>query len=95
MKNYYQVLGVDKSASPEEIKKAYYKLAHKYHPDKGGDEKKFKEISEAYQVLSNKDKKAQYDKFGRVFEGGPGFDSANSGGGFDFGFGQARPDMDF
>ncbi len=83
MKDYYQILGVDKAASPDEIKKAYYKLAHKHHPDKGGDEKKFKEISEAYQVLSNKDKKAQYDKFGRVFDG------ANAGpqAGFDFGSG--------
>jgi len=72
-KNYYQILGVPKNASLEEIKKAYYKLAHKYHPDKGGgDEKKFKEINEAYQVLSNKEKRAQYDKFGRVFETPPG-----------------------
>ncbi len=70
MKDYYQVLGVERSASPEEIKKAYYKLAHKYHPDKGsGDEKKFKEINEAYQVLSDKLKRAQYDKYGRIFEG--------------------------
>ena len=79
-KDYYQVLGINKAASADEIKKAYYKLAHKYHPDKGGDEKKFKEISEAYQVLSNKDKRAQYDKFGQVFEGeGAGFSQ-----GFDF-----------
>ncbi len=78
--DYYQVLGVPKTASQEEIKKAFHKLAHKYHPDKGGDEKKFKEINEAYQVLSNTEKRAQYDKFGRVFEGGmPGGDQ-----GFDF-----------
>lgn len=70
MRDYYQILGISKAASPDEIKKAYYKLAHKYHPDKGGDEKKFKEISEAYQVLSNKEKRNQYDQFGRVFEGG-------------------------
>ena len=70
MKDYYQILGVSRDASPEEIKKAYRKLAHKYHPDKGGDEKKFKEINEAYQVLSNKERRAQYDRFGRVFEGG-------------------------
>jgi len=76
MKDYYQILGVSRDASPEEIKRAYYKLAQKYHPDKGGDEKKFKEINEAYQVLSDKEKKSQYDKFGRVFEGAqqPGFD---------------------
>ncbi len=65
MKDYYNVLGVTKTASPEEIKKAYRKLAHQYHPDKtGGDEKKFKEINEAYQVLSDKAKRAQYDRFG-------------------------------
>lgn len=70
--NYYEILGVSKDASPEEIKKAFHRLAHKYHPHKGGDEKKFKEINEAYQILSNKEKRAQYDKFGRVFDGGAG-----------------------
>lgn len=79
MKDYYKILGVSPNASQEEIKRAYRRLAHKYHPDKGGDEKKFKEINEAYQVLSDKEKRAQYDKFGRVFEGGIG------GEGFDFG----------
>ena len=76
MKDYYQILGVSNNASSEEIKKAYYKLAHRYHPDKGGDGKKFKEINKAYQILSDKEKRAQYDRFGRVFEGGagPGFD---------------------
>ena len=58
MKDYYQILGVQKGASPDEIKKAYYKLAHKHHPDKGGEEKKFKEINEAYQVLSDKEKES-------------------------------------
>ena len=83
-KDYYQILGVEKNASPEDIRKAYHKLAHQYHPDKGGDEKKFKEVNEAYQTLSNKDKRAQYDQFGRVFENGqPG-----GAGGWDFGFGQ-------
>lgn len=77
MKDYYKILGISKSASGEDVKKAYRKLAHKYHPDKGGDERKFKEVHEAYQVLSNRDKRAQYDKFGRVFEGPPG-----NGGGF-------------
>lgn len=89
-KDYYELLGISKSASEDEIKKAYRKLAHKYHPDKsGGDEKKFKEINEAYQVLSDKAKRAQYDQFGRTFEGGgPGFGgfSAEGGptGGWDF-----------
>ena len=73
--DYYELLGVQKTASEEEIKKAFHKLAHKYHPDKGGDEKKFKEINEAYQVLSDKTKRAQYDQYGRVFDQGqPGGD---------------------
>lgn len=80
-KDYYQILGISCDASEDEIKKAYRKLAHKYHPDKGGDEKKFKEINEAYQILSDKEKKSQYDKFGRVFERGAGFEP-----GFDFNF---------
>lgn len=70
--DYYEVLGIKKDASQEEIKKAFHRLAHKYHPDKGGDEKKFKEINEAYQVLSDAKKRAQYDQFGRVFSAGGG-----------------------
>ncbi len=82
--NYYDILGVSKNATDDEIKKAYRKLAHKYHPDKsGGDEKRFKEINEAYQVLSDKAKRSQYDQFGQTFEqagrNGQGFN------GFDFG----------
>ena len=90
-KDYYQILGISRSASPEEIKRAYYKLAHKYHPDKGGDEKKFKEINEAYQVLSDREKKAQYDRYGRVFEGVPG----GAEPGFDFTWAWGRPGFDF
>lgn len=87
MKDYYKILGVEKNASEEEIKKAFRKLAHAYHPDKkGGDEAKFKEASEAYAVLSDKQKRAQYDNFGSAgaggFRGGAGFDP--SGFGFDF-----------
>ncbi len=70
-KDYYEILGVPKSASEDEIKRAYRKLAHQYHPDKnGGDDKKFKEINEAYQILGNKEKKEQYDRFGRTFDFG-------------------------
>ena len=87
-KDYYKILGVSKQATNPEIRRAYHKLAHKYHPDKGGDEKKFKEINEAYQTLSNNEKRAQYDKFGRVFERGaqPGFDFQWSWGKPDIGF---------
>jgi len=69
-KDYYAILGIQKTASQEEVKKAFHVLAHKHHPNKGGDEKKFKEINEAYQVLSNQDKRAQYDQFGQVFDNG-------------------------
>lgn len=65
MKDYYKILGINKDASAEEIKKAYRRLAHQYHPDKaGGNEVKFKEINEAYQMLSDNGKKANYDRFG-------------------------------
>ena len=68
-KNYYDVLGVDKNASKDEIKKAFYKLASKYHPDKGGDAEKFKEVNEAYQVLSDDKKRKEYDTYGQTFNG--------------------------
>jgi molecular chaperone DnaJ len=90
--DYYETLGVGKSASEDEIKKAFRKLAHQHHPDKGGgDEKKFKEINEAYQVLSDKEKRAQYDRFGKAGTAGSGFGGFSAqggsawGGGFDFG----------
>ncbi|MDO8521924.1 MAG: molecular chaperone DnaJ [bacterium] len=84
MKNYYDILGITKTASEEEIKSAFRKLAHKYHPDKkGGDEKKFKEASEAYAVLSDKKKRAEYDTYGKTFAGG-GQQAGGFGGGFDF-----------
>jgi len=73
-KDYYKILGVGKSAGEEEIKSAFRKLAHKYHPDKeGGDEAKFKEINEAYQVLGNKEKRQKFDQFGSDFEQQGGF----------------------
>lgn len=62
---YYTILEVEKTASEKEIKTAFRKLAHVHHPDKGGDEKRFKEINEAYQTLSSKEKRAQYDRFGQ------------------------------
>lgn len=91
-KDYYEILGVSKTASAEEIKKAYHKLAHKYHPDKkGGDAEKFKEINQAYSVLSDAKKKSTYDQFGSYQEGGgsTGFDPSGFSGfgnfsGFDF-----------
>lgn len=91
--DYYKILGVSKTATDEDIKKAYRKLAQEHHPDRPtGNEKKFKEINEAYQVLSNKDKRAQYDRFGKTFSGngGPGFSGFGNGAGFegfDFNFG--------
>lgn len=71
-KNYYEILGIAKNATDEEVKKAYRKLAHQYHPDKNsGDDKKFKEINEAYQILGNREKRSQYDRFGKTFDGQP------------------------
>ncbi|MCK5060962.1 molecular chaperone DnaJ [Candidatus Parcubacteria bacterium] len=68
-KDYYNILGVQKGAGQEEIKKAFRKKAHKYHPDKAnGDEAKFKEINEAYQILGDPKKRGQYDQFGPAFE---------------------------
>lgn len=83
-KDYYSILGVDKNASKDEIKKAFRKLAHKYHPDKkGGDEAKFKEAGEAYSVLSDDKKKAEYDTYGQVFgDGGSQHGDGNPFSGF-------------
>jgi len=75
-KDYYKILGVDKSSSQDDIKKAFRKKAHELHPDKGGDPEKFKEVNEAYQVLGNPQKRAKYDQFGSAFE------HAQAGGGF-------------
>ena len=93
--DYYEILGISKDASEDEIKKAYRKKAHQYHPDKkGGNEEKFKEINEAYQTLSNAQKRQQYNQFGSEFEqaGAGGFSGFNEqggqpAGGFEFNFG--------
>jgi molecular chaperone DnaJ len=90
-KDYYQILGVEKGASKEEVKKAFRKMAAKYHPDKAsGDEEKYKEVTEAYAVLNDDKKKAEYDSYGHAFNNGGGAgaagfswgDFAQQGGGF-------------
>lgn len=75
-KDYYEILGVQKSASADDIKRAFRKLAQEHHPDKGGDPEKFKEVNEAYQVLTDAEKRQQYDQYGQTFE------QARSQGGF-------------
>ena len=103
-KDYYNTLGINKGASKDEIKKAFYKLAHIYHPDKkGGNETKFKQVNEAYQVLSDDTKRSKYDQFGSGFENagaGYGQDAQSGFGGFntsDFsdGFQNGGADFDF
>jgi len=102
VKNYYEILGVDKKSSQDEIKKAFRKLARKYHPDlNAGDknsEQKFKELNEAYSILGDGKKRAEYDQFGRSPSegGGPGSDyrTYTSGDSFDFGgFGDIFSDL--
>ncbi|MEX0598872.1 MAG: molecular chaperone DnaJ [Candidatus Paceibacterota bacterium] len=89
-KDYYEILGVSKEANEAEIKKAYRKLAHTYHPDKkGGDEAKFKEVNEAYQTLSDPQKRQQYNQFGSNYQqagGGSGGFSGFGGGAQGFSF---------
>lgn len=72
-KDYYEVLGVSKNATADEIKKAYRNLVKIHHPDKGGDESLFKEISEAYEVLSDENKKSNYDRFGHSYNNMGGY----------------------
>ena len=85
MSDYYEILGVARNADKEDIKKAYRKLAHKYHPDKTkGDDKKFKELNEAYEILHDDKKRAEYDTYGKT-SGGGGGGSSQGFGGFDYG----------
>jgi molecular chaperone DnaJ len=89
-KDYYKTLGVDKGANQDEIKKAFRKQAHQYHPDKAdGDEEKFKQANEAYQVLGDEKKRQQYDQYGSA-----AFNGAGGGQGFG-GFGQGGGQHDF
>lgn len=85
-KDYYNILGVAKNSSKEDVKKAYRKLAQKYHPDKKtGDESKFKEINEAYYILGDEKRRSEFDRYGRVFSGaGGGEGQAGGFEGFDF-----------
>src|ERR1044071_7289120 len=90
-RDYYEVLGVGKNASADEIKKAFRRLAVQYHPDKeGGDEAKFKEINEAYEVLKDQSKRQRYDQFGHAGVGG-----AAGGGGNPFGGGFNGQNVNF
>ena len=83
-KDYYNILGVDKRANKDDIKKAFRTLAHKYHPDKKtGDDAKFKEINEAYSILSEDQKRAQYDQFGSAGGNSGGFGRQGQSGGFE------------
>lgn len=99
-KDYYDILGVSKSSSGDEVKKAFRKKAHEYHPDKGnGNAEKFKEVNEAYQVLSDQQKRQQYDQYGQTFDhaarnGGGGFSGAPFGGNYQGGQG-GNPFGDF
>lgn len=100
-KDYYKVLGVERGASETEIKQAFRKLAHQYHPDKNsGNDVKFKEINEAYQILGNKEKRQRYDQFGSTADsaasgfGGGGFNWQDIGGNFGGNSGPAGVDFD-
>src|SRR6266446_4114807 len=91
-RDYYEVLGVGKGASPDELKKAYRRLAIQHHPDKeGGDESKFKEINEAYEILKDSGKRQRYDQFGHAGVGSSAASDGNPFAGFGGGGPQGQP----
>lgn len=98
-KDYYDILGVSKNASADEIKNAFRKKAHEHHPDKGGNAEKFKELNEAYQVLGNPEKRQRYDQFGSAAFNQGGFNGASGFGGQGFsgfsGFQNGQAGFDF
>jgi len=91
MSDYYDILGIQKNASQDEVKRAFRKLAKEHHPDRGGDEKKFKEVNKAYQTLGDEKKRAQYDQFGhQAYEQMGGMGGGPQGNPFGGGFGGAQ-----